>query len=235
MAKPSLTKTCGCCGETKQRDAFHQEPYKTRWGKDSIRYIGTCQTCIDLGQFKVRKIEKRCIYCKEIKPAAEFYRHEYTTRTGKTSTRFVSRCKACGADVNRKWRLENYEQYHERVREYEQRNREQIAERKKRYKAANRDKVLAIQRKAHLKYMYGLTSEELRTMERAQHGVCAICKEVPSGIGHKRRLHIDHCHVTDKVRGLLCHQCNVSLGLMKEDPVRIQSMLEYVLSYLPNS
>ena len=46
-----------------------------------------------------------------------------------------------------------------------------------------------------------------------QGGVCAICKKK-----HHRRLHADHCHVTGKLRGLLCPKCNPALGLYDDDP-----------------
>ena len=122
MAKPTVSKRCGCCGETKPRTEFHQEPYKTRWGKDSIRYIGTCQACIDIGQFKARKIEKCCIFCREIKSADEFFSHKYTTKTGKISVRFMSGCKKCNTENSKKWRHNNRETYREQVNRYRRNN-----------------------------------------------------------------------------------------------------------------
>jgi hypothetical protein len=38
---------------------------------------------------------------------------------------------------------------------------------------------------------------------------------------------VDHDHKTNKVRALLCHACNVSLGAMEEDPKRIEALLNY--------
>ena len=63
-------------------------------------------------------------------------------------------------------------------------------------------------------------------MFNEQNGCCYICKRHQTEINHK--LNVDHCHKTDKVRSLLCNQCNQALGLVREDPEVIQAMLEYV-------
>lgn len=59
-----------------------------------------------------------------------------------------------------------------------------------------------------MKARYGITPEEYLDMEEAQGGVCKICGEPPD----KTRLHVDHCHKTGKVRGLLCFKHNLLLG-----------------------
>jgi hypothetical protein len=59
---------------------------------------------------------------------------------------------------------------------------------------------------------YGLSLEELRAILARQGNACAICRK--SGVG----LHIDHCHATGKVRGLLCRKCNQGLGNYDDDP-----------------
>ena len=71
-------------------------------------------------------------------------------------------------------------------------------------------------------YKYGITSEQYDEILLKQEGCCAICKKHESElkkVGNKifYTLCIDHCHKTGKVRGLLCHECNRSLGLFKDD------------------
>lgn len=61
-------------------------------------------------------------------------------------------------------------------------------------------------RKWHLKTRYGITPEDFERMLANQNGSCALCPASPE------RLRVDHCHATGKVRGLLCHQCNIRLG-----------------------
>jgi len=69
-----------------------------------------------------------------------------------------------------------------------------------------------------------LTDEEYKALLERQGSVCAICKEAPK----KGRLHVDHIHGTDKVRGLLCSLCNPALGLFKDDPNRLAVAIEYL-------
>lgn len=59
----------------------------------------------------------------------------------------------------------------------------------------------------HLKLRYGVTHVDYQRMLQEQGGVCAICGNPPGN----RKLAVDHCHETLKVRGLLCHTCNTAL------------------------
>lgn len=59
---------------------------------------------------------------------------------------------------------------------------------------------------------YGITQKDFTNMSDRQGGVCAICKR--SGV----RIVVDHCHLTSKVRGLLCDKCNQTLSIWKDDP-----------------
>lgn len=64
----------------------------------------------------------------------------------------------------------------------------------------------------------------------SQEGVCKICQqpERRTRKGLQVRLSIDHSHATGKVRGLLCYRCNVALGFLQDDPVRLQRAVEYL-------
>lgn len=72
---------------------------------------------------------------------------------------------------------------------------------------------------------YGLTVEDYDEMLRQQEGACAICKEPPS---EGWKLAVDHDHKTGKVRGLLCLGCNVTVGYLEENPIRIQGCQAYL-------
>ena len=62
-------------------------------------------------------------------------------------------------------------------------------------------------------------------MLESQGHVCATCdKTCISGM----RLAVDHCHVTGKVRGLLCCNCNRALGLLKDDPKILANLIDYL-------
>ena len=82
-------------------------------------------------------------------------------------------------------------------------------------------------RKKELKHRYGLSWEDYQAMLARQDGKCAICKceftDTPS---------VDHCHLTRKVRRLLCRDCNTGLGRFKDDPHRVLAALQYLLEFL---
>ena len=80
-----------------------------------------------------------------------------------------------------------------------------------------------------LKHHYGITLQEYELMLVNQDGKCACCGKTPQLQGH--RLSVDHHHSTGKVRGLLCRNCNVSLGLIKENKSTLFNMIEYLKKY----
>jgi hypothetical protein len=61
-----------------------------------------------------------------------------------------------------------------------------------------------------------------------QQAKCAICGCPEAGRINTRRLFVDHCHKTQKVRGLLCYRCNTLLGLASDDPNRLRRAVEYL-------
>jgi len=66
------------------------------------------------------------------------------------------------------------------------------------------------------KYLYkklGITMADYYHMMEEQKGCCKICGKPQTG----RKLYIDHCHTTLKVRGLLCVKCNAALGMVNDD------------------
>ncbi len=82
-------------------------------------------------------------------------------------------------------------------------------------------------RKARLKHHYGLTPEDFDRMMLEQGGTCAICEQPFANKPYEP--HIDHCHETGEVRGLLCSPCNVALGRFEREkwPEKAQMYLGY--------
>jgi hypothetical protein len=70
-------------------------------------------------------------------------------------------------------------------------------------------KARASTAETRLKRRYGLSSEMLEAITQAQKGTCAICHR-PG-----KRLNVDHCHKSGKVRGLLCHRCNTAITYLE--------------------
>jgi hypothetical protein len=91
--------------------------------------------------------------------------------------------------------------------EYE-RNKGRYLGRTKAYKKTERGRIT--DRNWRLKSLYGITGEQWDAMSKEQGGLCAICRAAPIK-------HTDHDHSTGKVRGLLCHGCNVGLGAFRDD------------------
>jgi Recombination endonuclease VII len=77
--------------------------------------------------------------------------------------------------------------------------------------------------KSQLKTAYGLTMEDYDRMLARQQGACAICKRKTL-----QRLCVDHCHLTNMVRGLLCRRCNVGLGHFEDDARLLHEAATYV-------
>ena len=69
---------------------------------------------------------------------------------------------------------------------------------------------------------YGITPEKYESMVRDQDGKCAICNN------KMNRLCIDHCHVTGKIRKLLCDRCNQGLGLFRDNVNYLLSAAKYL-------
>ena len=80
---------------------------------------------------------------------------------------------------------------------------------------------------AVLRRTYGITLEDYNRMLLSQNGVCAICKVAKTGT-EDRRLFVDHCHTTGKVRGLLCNACNTILGRSNDSVERLLSAIQYL-------
>lgn len=82
-------------------------------------------------------------------------------------------------------------------------------------------------RESTLKRNYGITLKDYDNMLNAQNGGCAICDRKPNP---GKNLHIDHCHATGRVRGLLCHQCNWFLGTVDAEPDILSRLPLYLYS-----
>lgn len=76
----------------------------------------------------------------------------------------------------------------------------------------------------HRQRKYGLSPSAFEDLFVDQNGRCAVC---PNVLGPGWDTHIDHCHATGQVRALLCRGCNVALGQLNEDPVRIRALADY--------
>lgn len=77
-----------------------------------------------------------------------------------------------------------------------------------------------------LRRNYGLTLEEYNGLFTRQEGKCAICRV--HQIELKDKLCVDHNHETDKIRGLLCRECNFGLGKFKDNKKLLADAIAYL-------
>jgi len=73
---------------------------------------------------------------------------------------------------------------------------------------------------------YNLTEKEYNYLFSLQKGGCKICKKHQSKL--KKKLSVDHCHKTGRIRGLLCSNCNLALGLFKDNEEVIKQAIIYL-------
>lgn len=104
-------------------------------------------------------------------------------------------------------------------KEFHSRNREARVESMK----ASYEKIKL---KSHYKNTYGITLEDYNSMMVEQGCKCAICNVHQDEVN--KRFSVDHNHSTGEVRGLLCHNCNTSLGHFKDNVDILESALKYL-------
>jgi 5-methylcytosine-specific restriction endonuclease McrA len=141
---------------------------------------------------------KTCPQCCVAKPLTEF--HVRKTRSGQPA----SRCKTCSRDAQRAWRSKQTD--------YD----------KRRYQV-----VKVETRERHLVRKYGVTLADYDAMLAAQGGKCAVCLTTPDTQRYGV-FHVDHCHTSGAVRGLLCRGCNNVLGVVNDDPAALARAIAYL-------
>jgi recombinational DNA repair protein (RecF pathway) len=145
---------------------------------------------------------KKCCKCGEIKEDRAFHRDAHI-KSG-----LSSRCRECKNEYERSL-------YHK--------NPQKQIDRKKGWNVANRDRRRAIRRK----HLYGISSSEYDGLLIAQCRQCAICGRPLD----EKNIHVDHDHVSYKVRGILCGCCNRGLGQFKDSPMFLQAAANYLRAH----
>jgi hypothetical protein len=85
-------------------------------------------------------------------------------------------------------------------------------------------------RDINLRYNHGISLDEYDSMHAEQGGVCAICGLPETRVfkGRVGKLHVDHNHVTGRLRALLCRACNNGLGSFGDDVERLKAAIAYI-------
>jgi len=102
--------------------------------------------------------------------------------------------------------------------------------RRRLWRQKNREKAHSQSRKEK----YGITEKQFQSMLKDQKGRCAICrcKEIiiDKNTGKVKTLSVDHNHKTNKIRKLLCHRCNLGIGIFKDSWKLLQAASSYLKS-----
>lgn len=77
------------------------------------------------------------------------------------------------------------------------------------------------------KKIYGIDADEYEGLREKQDRKCPGCLRELSSLG-PREVHIDHCHDSSVVRGILCGPCNLAVGQAKDDPEVLRRLAEYI-------
>lgn len=119
-----------------------------------------------------------------------------------------------------RWRAKNKEAELARKRDGRKKDPIKVREYYRNYAAARKNLI----RDRRYAEVYRMQPGEYDVFNDHQKGRCAICGQEPT---EGKRLQVDHCHQTGRIRGLLCNGCNVAVGFMEKHRAEVPSMLNY--------
>lgn len=195
-------------------------------------------------KMKLQKICQKHGLLSEADTAVEMAK--WTTNEGEKKERPYLRCRLCKREkdikwsklhksekieYSKKWKKENKEHYNEWVKQDRLKNPEKY----RKWAKISRERAGKMRSLKESLSLRNISLDEYNKMFEEQKGLCAICNLPESRRSRKGdsicRLTIDHCHASEKVRGLLCHDCNTGLGKFKDN----QDLLLNALAYLERS
>ena len=137
-----------------------------------------------------------------------------------TNTEYMREWRARNKEKNAEYQKEYY-------KEYRKKNAEKLNANNKKWRETNKEQDVLTMFKARLKRKYNLSIEEYDALLEAQNNSCKVCGTHAKN-NLKGKLYVDHCHITGKVRGMLCMKCNSALGLLNDDKELIKKLLDYL-------
>lgn len=174
-----------------------------------MKNCNKCQKLLNLDSFHKNKTKPDGLadYCKSCRKA---YNNSPTVKA--TIAAYTELDK-----LNRKNKKQKYNKDH----------KDKNAEWNRAYWQKPKNKKRRTERMRFLRY--GVTNEQFELLFSSQDGVCAICKfKTETRSPKKPSPHIDHCHKTGRIRGLLCNPCNKALGLLLENPQLALAAFNYL-------
>lgn len=157
---------------------------------------------------------RKCGYCDRYQPVGDF------------ASKNRNMCKSCYKQWHKEYYVRNKERKLNSATEYYKANKDRI----RAYRQNNRGRFLAYERQYNLRTLYGITPAQFGDLLTIQGGRCPICGTDTPG-GKNGTWHVDHCHTSGKIRGILCARCNLMLGHARDNP----EVLTAAAAYLRNS
>ena len=139
----------------------------------------------------------------------------------------MSRTTEESREYARKWRAANPEKHKSYNRKYREANLDHYKGLITAWAKANPEKIKGY----HLKSTYGITLEEKQAIVAAQGGKCGICGTDDPGTKRGWQVDADHSVSPAKVRGILCKNCNTSLGNFKHDEALLLRAIEWLRGF----
>lgn len=208
-------RECRKCGENKQDIDFYgcrkicKSCFTHTYRKYNCKKCGelinkNSHQCTNCKRIKLEKDGKKCCRCKLQKQISEF------SKITKGSKCFRSNCKSCEVIKSKEYKKNNPEKSRESANKWAKNNPESV-------------KKTSI-RKNLKKWNYS-GDIELIVKEVLEQQKCSCCNKP---FETTRDKHMDHCHKTNKYRGLICRSCNHTLGHCKDSVNVLQSCINYL-------
>jgi len=172
---------------------------------------------------------KICNICKIEKLATEEHFYEGSCKDGLASSCidchkiYMKNWRARNKDRIRKARKQYYQKHKKEAIQYQQNHKEQMKIYDKKYRQRHSDRI----KNKNLKYIYGITLEDKKKIYKNQNNKCKIC----DNFFDINLLKIDHNHLTNEIRGLLCNKCNAGIGFLQENLKILQNAINYLKEY----
>ena len=143
------------------------------------------------------------------------------------------------AEANKQWQDAHPERVKELAASYRKRHKKRLSVKREAWKLAHPEYDKQSSAKYNLTHpdrraaarrlrQYDLTPEGFELLLEVQDGRCAICRLSFTDENKKTKPNVDHDHATGRIRGLLCHRCNIGIGHFSDNPDLMAAALAYL-------
>jgi hypothetical protein len=161
----------------------------------------------------------KCTTCEKFLPKEKFHK-KTQNKNG-----YSYKCRRCTSEYGKRNRNSdpNFAEKHKlRGQKWYTENKEDKLLKNKEWRENNISKY----REINLKSRFGINNTQYEEMLNLQSNSCSICKKHKDEFTY--HLVVDHCHVTGKIRGLLCKKCNLGIGHLNDDITILENSIEYL-------